>query len=136
MLIQAEEALRKKKTEYRYQRRLKQHLVTKVDLLAALEGQGRIPPNSTTTLISSSSSVDSGLSTSGSLLHDLAMRTISARMTRSVRETVVGLELSKWSIAFESLPLSMEMYTEELVIRTAEMGVGDEVHIYRGFLNR
>ena len=42
----------------------------------------------------------------------------------------------RWATAFEALPLSIELYSEELLIRTAEMTVGDEVQVYKGFLNR
>ena len=141
LLIEAEAVLKQKKAEYRHQRRIRQHLKAKVDLLEVLEGRVRIQPSAVGSLMntsadSSDSDVSSAFSVAGTMLHDLAMRTIGARMVRRPSDVPTGLELSQWSTAFESLPLSLDLYNEELLIRTAEMNVGDEVHIYKGFLNR
>ena len=155
LLIAADALLQSKMAEYRHAMRIRSHLRAKLDLLMTLEGGGDTLSSSasssspapsphalgTTTALSRCASHQCDGETvetaAGKLLHDLARRTVTVRMTWSPRaSTHPVLELTKWAVAFDSLPATLDLYGEELLIRTAEMSVGDEVHLYKGFLAR
>ena len=152
LLIAADALLQSKMAEYRHAMRIRSHLRAKLELLMTLEGGGDTlsssgsssepSPLGTTTALCRCNSMrqcegDSVETAAGKLLHDLARRTVTVRMTWSPRaSTHPVLDLTKWAVAFDALPATLDLYGEELLIRTAEMSVGDEVHLYKGFLAR
>ena len=109
---------------------MRKHLLAKLDLLKALEGDAIVVPPSS--ISDRSISVDEDTSPGGSLLHELALRAVTARMSWSPRDCPPILSLSSNLIHFDSLPLTLDGYTEDVVIRTAEMLVGDEVRLLGG----
>ena len=112
LLEQAEQTLTEKELEYEQACSLRQCLLSRVDLLERLASPSR----------------------ACLMLQLIALRTCDLRPIAGQRPATLSLSIN--ALAFESLPASLNQYSEDLLKRVGRMTPGDLAHVYGSFVTR